>query len=261
VTARVLVVDDHRGSRDLLLRAVEQLGYDGVGAADGAEALRRLRAPNDGRAIDVVLLDLVMPVLDGLSTLATIKADERLRDLPVLVVSAVDDLDSVVQCIELGATDHLPKPANRAVLAARLRASLAAKRLRDLERDHLEQVDRVIEAARAIEAGEPDLPPGLAAVSARDDALGALARTVQGLATEVRTRESALRAQVELLRDALDQQKLDAQVREVTGSEHYRRLTREAATLRQRLHGPANVGSDPHDLPGEGAHDDPRGDR
>lgn len=261
MSARVLVVDDHRGSRELLLRAVEQLGYDGVGAADGAEALQRLRAPDDGRAIDVVLLDLVMPVLDGLATLAAIKADERLRDLPVLVVSAVDDLESVVTCIELGATDHLPKPANRAILAARLRASLAAKRLRDLERDHLERVGRVIEAAQAIEAGEPDLPPGLAAVGARDDALGALARAVAHLATEVRTRESALRAQVELLRDALDQGTLESQVREVTGSEPYRRLTREATTLRQRLHGPIGEDDDPADRSGDGAHGEARGDR
>jgi len=107
-------------------------------AEDGAAALAVLHA--DGPAgIDVVLLDVVMPELDGFETLAAIKADEALRDLPVIMVSGVDELDSVVRCIEMGATDYLSKPLNPQILGARINASLAAKRLRDLDKEYLER--------------------------------------------------------------------------------------------------------------------------
>ena len=81
-----------------------------------------------------MLLDLLMPVMDGYATLTEIKADPALDHIPVIMVSAVPELESVVRCIELGATDYLPKPFSAAVLRARLRSSLAAKRLRDVER-------------------------------------------------------------------------------------------------------------------------------
>jgi len=84
-----------------------------------------------------------MPELDGYETLAAMKADEAMRHIPVLIVSGVEELDSVVRCIELGATDYLTKPINPRILQARLNASLAAKRLRDLELDYLEQQRRM----------------------------------------------------------------------------------------------------------------------
>jgi class 3 adenylate cyclase len=80
-----------------------------------------------------------MPELDGYETLAAIKADETLRDLPVIMVSGIDELDSVVRCIEMGATDYLSKPLNPQILGARINASLAAKRLRDLDKEYLER--------------------------------------------------------------------------------------------------------------------------
>jgi class 3 adenylate cyclase len=80
-----------------------------------------------------------MPELDGYETLAAIKADETLRDLPVIMVSGIDELDSVVRCIEMGATDYLSKPLNLQILGARINASLAAKRLRDLDKEYLER--------------------------------------------------------------------------------------------------------------------------
>src|SRR6266540_1353883 len=99
---------------------------------------------SNGRALIVednkvngMLLDLLMPVLDGYATLERIKADEALRHLPVIVITAVEDLESVVRCIELGATDYLPKPLNAQLLRARVTASLAGKRLRDLELEYL----------------------------------------------------------------------------------------------------------------------------
>jgi adenylate cyclase len=132
-----LVVDDSRVNRLVLVRHLAVLGLEAMEAEHGAEALELLRA-HPG-AIDLVLLDVIMPELDGYATLEAMKSDEALRHLPVLVVSGVEELASVVRCIELGATDYLTKPINGRILEARITASLAAKRLRDLELDYLDQ--------------------------------------------------------------------------------------------------------------------------
>jgi adenylate cyclase len=132
-----LVVDDSRVNRLLLIRQLGVLGIEALEAENGAAALETLRSVPD--AIDLVLLDVLMPELDGYQTLAAMKADETLRHLPVLIVSGVEELDSVVRCIELGATDYLTKPINARILEARVTASLAAKRLRDLELEYVEQ--------------------------------------------------------------------------------------------------------------------------
>jgi class 3 adenylate cyclase len=132
-----LVVDDSRVNRLVLSRQLVALGLETMEAENGAEALELLRA--HATAIDVVLLDVVMPELDGYETLAAMKADEATRHIGVIIVSGVEELDSVVRCIELGATDYLVKPINPRILEARLNATLAAKRLRDLELAYLEQ--------------------------------------------------------------------------------------------------------------------------
>ena len=138
---RVLVVDDTPFNRRLLVRLLESIGHETVEAEDGRQALDRL---TDGEAapIDLVLLDIVMPVMDGYETLAALRADDRLRDLPVIVISGVDELDSVVRCIQMGATDYLPKTVDPEILRARVDASLTQKRLRDNERDLLATIDR-----------------------------------------------------------------------------------------------------------------------
>jgi len=132
-----LVVDDSRVNRLVLSRQLVALGLEVLEAENGAEALDLARA--HAQAIDVVLLDVIMPELDGYETLEAMKADEALRHIGVIIVSGVEELDSVVRCIELGATDYLVKPINPRILEARLNASLAAKRLRDLELEYLEQ--------------------------------------------------------------------------------------------------------------------------
>ena len=132
--ALALVVDDSSVNRMLLVRHLASIGITAREATDGRGALDALRS--DASEVDVVLLDVMMPELDGYETLAAIKADAELRHLPVIMVSGVDELDSVARCIELGATDYLPKPFNPMILAARLRASLGEKRLHDLERAH-----------------------------------------------------------------------------------------------------------------------------
>lgn len=152
--ARILVVDDDPGNRELATRYVERLGHSAVPAGDGATALQKLR----GEAFDAVLLDLIMPVLDGFSTLCQIKEDPALRDVPVIMISALDELASVARCIEAGAEDFLPKPFDATLLRARLAACLEKKRLRDAEQKHLHLIentqrrlaDELAEAARYV---------------------------------------------------------------------------------------------------------------
>ena len=139
--ARILVVDDTPFNRRLLVRLLEGIGHNAVEAGDGREALDRLR-DLDAEPIDLVLLDIVMPEMDGHETLAALKADEALRDLPVIVISSVDELDSVVRCIRDGAADYLPKTVDPEILRARIEASLVQKRLRDNERELLATIDR-----------------------------------------------------------------------------------------------------------------------
>ena len=115
---RVLVVDDAVINRRLLERLVREQGHEVETAEDGLAALERLSRPEDG-TFDVVLLDLLMPGLDGYGTLERMKADPALAHLPVIVISAVEELHSVVRCIELGALDYLPKPVDPSILRAR----------------------------------------------------------------------------------------------------------------------------------------------
>ena len=225
---RILVVDDGAMNRRVLTTALEREGHTTGQASDGREALAAL---GDG-AYDVVLLDLVMPEMDGYATLEAIKADESLRHVPVIVISGVDELDSVVRCIEMGATDYLPKPFNAAVLHARVGASLAGKRLRDLELEYLEQVARVTDAASALEDDRFE-PAILETVAARDDALGTLARSFARMAGQVRAREDRLRKEVAELRIEIDEAKQAQRVAEITGTDYFQDLRGRAAELRR----------------------------
>jgi adenylate cyclase len=135
--ARVLVVDDHPTVRLMLSLGLQQQGFYVAEATTGEQALARLRA----EPFDLVLLDIVMPEMDGHEVLAQMKADPALRDIPVIVVSAQDELDSVVRAIELGAEDHLPKAFEPVLLKARINASLEKKRLRDAQRAFVRELE------------------------------------------------------------------------------------------------------------------------
>ena len=139
--SRILVVDDTPFNRRLLVRLLADIGHEAIEAQNGRQALGLLRDV-DAEPIDLVLLDIEMPEMNGHETLAAMKADEALRELPVIVVSSVDELDSVVRCIQAGAADYLPKTVDPEILRARIEASLAQKRLRDNERDLLATIDR-----------------------------------------------------------------------------------------------------------------------
>jgi adenylate cyclase len=127
----ILVADDNRMNRLLLGRSLEQEGHAVVFAEDGRQALELLRE----RPFDVLLLDVLMPELDGYRVLEELQSDTHLRDIPVVMTSALDELDSVVKCVEMGAEDYLTKPINPILLNARVKASIEKKRLRDQQRE------------------------------------------------------------------------------------------------------------------------------
>lgn len=132
----VLAVDDNRVNRIALSRLLRQLGHKVTLAEDGQQALDRLKEAS----FDLLLLDIVMPEMDGYEVLRLLKLDRHLRDIPVIVISAIDDMKSVVKCIQMGAEDYLPKPFDPVLLRARIDACLEKKRLRDQEQDYLRQL-------------------------------------------------------------------------------------------------------------------------
>ena len=135
--ASLLVVDDNEANRDMLGRRLARLGFNVVLAVDGYDALAQIAST----AFDLILLDVMMPGIDGYEVLRRLKADDRLRHIPVIVLSASDEIESAVRCIELGAEDYLPKPIDAVLLRARIGASLEKKRLRDQEVVYLQQID------------------------------------------------------------------------------------------------------------------------
>jgi len=138
LSGNVLVVDDDEGNRELLERHLKRLGLGVSSVASGEEALRRVMEPG----LDVVLLDVMMPGLDGTGVLERMKADPATRHLPVIMVSGWDQLDGVARCISMGAEDFLSKPFNPVLLRARIGASLEKKALRDAEQRYLETIER-----------------------------------------------------------------------------------------------------------------------
>src|SRR3954452_10947074 len=119
----LLVVDDNAINRLMLSRHIERQGHVATTAENGIQALEMLHSG----PFDLVLLDIMMPEMDGYGVLEHMKADGTLRDIPVIMISALDELDSVVRCIELGAQDYLPKPFNPVLLRARITACLERK--------------------------------------------------------------------------------------------------------------------------------------
>ncbi|HSE02133.1 MAG TPA: SpoIIE family protein phosphatase [Burkholderiales bacterium] len=144
----LLIVDDNEDNRYTLTRRLQREGYENLTTAnDGKQALDLLKS----KPFDLVLLDVMMPGLTGYEVLERMRADNRLRHVPVIMISALDEIDSVIRCIELGAEDYLSKPFNPTLLRARVGASLEKKRLRDEVIDALNQVESELKAARQIQ--------------------------------------------------------------------------------------------------------------
>lgn len=199
--AAILVVDDSAINRTKMRLAVRNLGHEADVAENGQAALNALRA----KSYDAVLLDIMMPVMDGFDVLREIKTDPALRDIPVIVVSALDDeTESVVRAIELGAEDFLPKNFDPVLLNARLGASLTKKRFRDQEKEYFARVNKLTEAAEILESGA-FTPQSLALddLASRNDPLGHLAAVFRGMAAEIYDRELRLKRAVHMLQGSL----------------------------------------------------------
>ena len=150
--ANILVVDDIEMNRDMLCALLEADGHKAAMAENGRLGLEMIKT----EPFDLVLLDVMMPEMNGYQVLEQLKSDPGLRDIPVIVLSALDEIGSVVRCIELGAEDYLPKPFDPVLLRARIGACLEKKRLRDQEirlRNELEEWNKTSGGTRRRASG------------------------------------------------------------------------------------------------------------
>ncbi|MDB5526976.1 MAG: hypothetical protein JWR51_79 [Devosia sp.] len=200
-SGRVLIIDDSAMIRTKLRKAIEALGYAAEAVGSGAEALEVL----NGASFDIALLDIVMPEMDGFEVLKALKSSSGTRDLPVIVISALDEeMTSVVKAIELGAEDFLPKDFELALLRARLSTCIEKKRLRDNEKEYLRQVAKLTRAATTLELGKFNPSKlGLQDLAVRGDSLGTLAKVFSAMAQSVYERERKLRQSIRTFRGAL----------------------------------------------------------
>ena len=227
---RALLIDDHALFRNCV---AQSLAADPDLSVEACGTIRDALTLLQHNTFDLVLLDVEMPEMDGYQVLEQMKTTPRLRDIPVIMISAVEELESVVRCIELGAQDYLPKPFNPVLLRARLTACLERKRLRDQEVDYLQQVGRVTAAAAAIKANTFQ-QESLNEVARRPDELGQLAQVFQEMARQVYAREQQLQQQVQQLRIEIDQERRAREVADITESEYFQQLLGKADELRNR---------------------------
>ena len=143
---RILIVDDQESNRDLLVRRLARDAHTVTTAANGEEALRLV----EEQTFDLILLDLIMPGISGYEVLVRLKSDPRHRDIPVVMISALDQIDNVAGCIEAGAEDYMPKPFNPVLLKARINACIEKKRLREREKVFVEQLRLEKEKSEAL---------------------------------------------------------------------------------------------------------------
>ena len=139
--SKILIVDDEPFNVDYLEQELEGMDCEIISANNGQEALEKVRLA----APDLVLLDIMIPVMDGYAVLSQLKADASTRDIPVVIISASNDLKSVVRGIQMGAEDYLPKPFEPTLLHARVSSSLEQKRLHDLRTLYLRSLEREME--------------------------------------------------------------------------------------------------------------------
>jgi MinD-like ATPase involved in chromosome partitioning or flagellar assembly/DNA-binding response OmpR family regulator len=215
----ILVVDDNAANCDLLSRQLKRQGHAVTTATNAQQALRLMKAI----PYDLILLDIIMPGMNGIELLEQIKRHEQWRHIPVIMISALDELEGAVKCIELGAEDYLHKPFDPTLLKARIGAYLEKKRLRDQEILYLQQVERLTTAAAAVEL-KTFAPGSLSDLAQQPDKLGQLARVFQRMAQEVASREQRLEQQIHLLQVAIDDRQKKQLVAEIATTDHFRQL-------------------------------------
>lgn len=201
--AKILIVDDEPYNVDYLEQELEELNYETISASNGQEALDLVQAESP----DLIVLDIMMPIMDGFEVLSRLKASPSTRDIPVIIISANTDLQSIVKGIKQGAEDYLPKPFEPVLLQARIDAGLIKKRFRDQEIEYLRQVEQLTNAASAI--GQGTYQAGMIElVAARTDALGELARVFRRMEEEVRAREQRLKRQLQELQLDIEEKQM-----------------------------------------------------
>ncbi|WP_373540252.1 response regulator [Chamaesiphon sp.] len=215
----ILVVDDNPTNCDLLSRQLKRQGYTVTTATNARQALRLLKAV----PYDLILLDVIMPEVDGLELLQQLKQDDRFQHIPAIAISALETIDVAVKCIELGAEDYLQKPYDPILLQARITACLEKKRLRDREILYRQQVQCLSAAAAAIETKTFN-PNSLDDLSQQSHQLGQLARAFQQMARSVNSREQELAQQIQLLQNGIDLGQPQRVVAEITAAEHFQQL-------------------------------------
>lgn len=197
-SARILVVDDVEENRGVLQRRLNREGHSVVCARSGLEAISEIaKGP-----FDIVLLDVMMPDMDGYETLQRLKSSGETSHIPVIMISALDDIASIVRCIERGAEDYLPKPFDPVLLRARISACLEKKDLHERESAFMRDVKRVVTAAVEVERGTYG-GGSLLDISHRSDELGTLARVFEGMVAGIREREGRMRQQINELREEI----------------------------------------------------------
>jgi serine phosphatase RsbU (regulator of sigma subunit) len=144
---KILVVDDEPYNVDYLSQELEELGYETISAADGQEAINKIKSEQP----DLVLLDIMMPIMDGFTVLELVKNDPLIRDIPIIIISAANSLDRVVKGIKLGAEDYLSKPFEPTLLRARITSSLEKKGLRDLQKLYIKSLEKEFDIAQKIQ--------------------------------------------------------------------------------------------------------------
>lgn len=215
----ILVVDDNPTNCDLLSRQLKRQGHTITIANHAQQALRLLKAI----PFDLILLDVIMPGMNGIELLQQLKRHEDWRHIPVIMISALDEIEGTVKCIELGAEDYLHKPFDATLLKARISAYLERKRLRDQEILYLQQVERLTQAAAAMETKTFN-PDSLNDLIQQPNKLGRLARVFQHMAQEVNSRERQLQQQVHRLQVVIDEGQKKRLVADIAATEHFRQI-------------------------------------
>jgi serine phosphatase RsbU (regulator of sigma subunit) len=149
VNQKILIVDDEPFNIDYLEQELDELNFVTIAAENGEEALAKVISDPP----DLVLLDIMMPVMDGFEVLSRLKNDPATRNIPVIIISAANNLDSVVKGVQLGAEDYLPKPFEPTLLKARISSCLEKKRLHDLESKYMKRLEDEMDVARDIQSG------------------------------------------------------------------------------------------------------------
>lgn len=190
----MLIVDDQAFFREKISLSLRNLGYTAEAVSNGPEALDIARSKH----VDVILLDMVMPGMDGYAVIQQLKQDRLLKEIPVIVISALEsDTTSVVEAIKLGAVDFLPKNYSPQILRARVNASLRKKHNRDQELQRLSSLQRLMNATDLLEQGTYSPSKlGLDSIAAKGDGIATLASVFGNMAQQIYDRERKLKQQL-----------------------------------------------------------------